>query len=459
MMASVFHRIQSSRFLLLCLGLLGLMLGLAMLLQPRPTSTGSLALPDGSVVRIIGATYGTNHAIGHPLARIAARLPAPARGLLTRVLGPSIKSTITTKPTLVVWLEDTSLRTNTAPGPGYFDVFLADGTGFVSGDHSSLGQWWANPQLLIFHAIPRRDPKIAIEFFYHLPTGKATNCGRLYLENPLYKRYAQWQPETLPATRRTGDVEMIVRKLSTGHSSHTTHKSIEGGGRVIEFGTNRFDGRNTSVCLCAFRPLRNTNEVWCIANEEVSDATGNCLGNTGIGRGGDDDGYFTFEPGLWPSEAAWRLNCEIKRVQGFAPEEMFRFDDVPLGGLERTNQIGWTTNFNGASVMLHYVVRRAPSTNEAWSSAELSFAHLTVAATNGVAVDLLSSRTDRGTNLACPSWSSGNNERDYHFRAIPLDANTVTFTFAVQRTRRVEFTLKPEVGSARAEVPQGELRK
>ena len=114
MIRSVFRRIQSSRFLLLCLGLLGLMLGLVMVLQPKPTSTGSLALPDGSVVRIIGATYGTNHAIGHPLGRFAARLPAPARGFLTRVLGLSIKSTITTKPTLVVWLEDTSLRTNTS---------------------------------------------------------------------------------------------------------------------------------------------------------------------------------------------------------------------------------------------------------------------------------------------------------------------------------------------------------
>jgi hypothetical protein len=190
--------------------------------------------------------------------------------------------------------------------------------------------------------------------------------------------------------------------------------------------------------------------VWYVTGEEVSDATGNKAPGTSIGRGSYDQSYFTFEPGLWPSEAAWKLNCEIKRAQGFAPAEMFQFKSVPLGRVGTTNSLGWKTNFNGLSVTLDSVARREPNTNSSWSSEDLSGARFTISGlTNGLHCDLITARTDSGSNVECVSWDSSGDSRGYWFRNIPPEATTVDFTFAVQRSRWVEFTAKPEVGLAR----------
>jgi hypothetical protein len=189
-----------------------------------------------------------------------------------------------------------------------------------------------------------------------------------------------------------------------------------------------------------------------VAGEEVSDATGNKAPNTSFGWGSVEEGYFSFEPGLWPSESAWKLRCEIKRARGFDPGDTFVFRDIPLGSLDETNLIRRATNFSGVTVTLDHIIRRAPNTNSSWSSEKLSQVQFTTAGlTNDLHLDLLSARTDMGTNLDCGSWSSGGSCLTYNFRNIPLVAKTADFTFAVQRGRWVEFTVKPEVGIARRE--------
>ena len=120
---------------------------------------------------------------------------------------------------------------------------------------------------------------------------------------------------------------------------------------------------------------------------------------------------------------------------------------MPLGSLDQSNLLGWRTNFNGVRVTLESVLRRAPNTNSSWSSRDLSQVRFTTAGlTNGVHLDLLSVRTDLGTNLQSGGWSSSGDWREYSFRDIPLEAKTLEFTFVVQTSRWVEFTVKPEVG-------------
>ena len=187
----------------------------------------------------------------------------------------------------------------------------------------SLSGWWSpNPQLLRFSAIPRRDPVIALNFFCYPPTGGVRECGKLSLPNPVYGHFPQWTPESLPTTKRVGDVEATLERLSTGHDSARSQRSVDGGGSIIEFGANGLGGRNHTVCLIRLRSLTDTNQVWQVAGEDLSDATGNSIHNTTFGLGGPGDDYFSFEPGLWTNESAWRIKCEIKRVKGFAPEEM-----------------------------------------------------------------------------------------------------------------------------------------
>jgi hypothetical protein len=418
--------------------------------QPKPIVSAPLTLPDGTVVRIMGVTYGTKHFLGRPLARFVAHVPAGVQVVLKRLLGSQAvlqASTTTFEPRLIVWLGHTTNNATALAGSGYINAFLSDSSGFLSGDNASVYGWWSNPQDLQFQVFPRRDPVLVLYFFDHSATGGVTMCGSLPFANPFRGKFPQWQPEPLPATRRAGDVAVTLDKLSTGHDQNITQKSLQDGGRAIEFTTNRVDGQNRTVCAIHLHALAGTNEVWQVASEEVSDATGNRARNTSIGWGSSEDGYFTFAPGLWTNEPAWKLHCEIKRAKGFGPGETFVFRDVPLGRLDETNRLGCTTNFRGATVALVEVVRRAPSTNNTWSSEQLSQAHFTTAGlTNDLHLDLLSARTDSGTSLDSPSWSSGGAERTYSFRNIPREAKTADFTFAVQRSRWVEFVVKPEVG-------------
>jgi hypothetical protein len=440
-------------------GTLGLVMlaGLVVALrQPKPLESAPLTLPDGSVVRVVGVTYGTNHLLGPPVARLAARLPSPVQDILQLLLGrrATLLGSITTPtPKLVVWLGRTTNNVTAPARSGYYEVHLSDASGFVSGDQAEVNDWWINPMYLQFNLFPRRDPVITAQLFYHSQTGGVTRCGSLAFANPLPRSYPQWKPEPLPVTRRVGDLEATVAKLSTGHDNSSSYGPAPGGGHLISFGTNRVDGGNNTVCLLRLHALTHTNEVWCVAGGEVSDATGNLTGTTSLGWGNYEDGYFTFEPALWPSEAAWKLRCELKRAKGFAPGETFTFRDVPLGKLGATNRIGWMTNFGGVSVTLEHVLRRAPHTNDSWSSSDLSHVSFTTAGLgNGLHLDLLSTRTDQGDDVNSSGWSSSAFVRTYNYRTLPLEAKTADFTFAVQRSQWVEFMLKPEVGTAQVEI-------
>ena len=446
------------RLLFIFFGSLGLIVlaGIVVALrQPKPTASGPLSLPDGSVVRILAVTYGTNHVVGRPLARFVARMPAAVQAGLLYLLGKRAAlqfSTTTSEPKLIIWLGRATNNAATPPASSYVTAFLADASGFISGDHASIYGWWSNPEQMQFGVIPRRDPVIAVNFFYHSPTGGVTRCGTLPFANPLYGNFPQWRPEPVPATRRASDVAMTLEKVSTGHDQNSSVRADSNDRVSHEFGTNRVDGQNSTVCFIRLQSLIDSNQVWCVAGEEVSDATGNKARNTSLGWGSFEEGYFSFEPGLWPSESAWKLRCEIKRVRGFDSGDTFVFRDIPFGSLGATNVISCATNFSGVSVILDHTIRRAPNTNSSWSSEELSQVQFTTAGlTNGLHLDLLSARTDRGTNLDCGSWSSGDRQRTYNYRNVPLQAKTADFTFAVQRSRWVEFTVKPEVGIARRE--------
>jgi len=159
-------------------------------------------------------------------------------------------------------------------------------------------------------------------------------------------------------TRRAGDVAVTLEKLSTGHDQNTSYQRAGNGRSVIEFGTNRADGQNRTVCFLQFQSLTDTNRAWQVTSEEISDATGNKASNTSLGWGSPEEGFFSLEPGLWLSESAWKLRCEIKRARGFDPGETFVFRDIPLGSLGGTNQIRCATNFSGVTVTLDHIIRQ-----------------------------------------------------------------------------------------------------
>src|SRR5215831_2947792 len=92
------------------IGLVILALVLAIVCLPKPVRSGPLTLPDGSVVRIVAVTYGTNHVIGPPVWRLLAKLPPNLQGVLSRWQWfgnrmSKVRTTRTSDPTMIVWLE------------------------------------------------------------------------------------------------------------------------------------------------------------------------------------------------------------------------------------------------------------------------------------------------------------------------------------------------------------------
>lgn len=108
-----------NRFLIGFSVLLGLAVAamiVILLLQPEPTPSNPLALPDGSGVRIMVGTYGTNHVVGPPLAKLAARLPPVIRNVLFDVFGgATARISTTADPRLMVWLERTTNNLTATP--------------------------------------------------------------------------------------------------------------------------------------------------------------------------------------------------------------------------------------------------------------------------------------------------------------------------------------------------------
>jgi hypothetical protein len=217
----------------------------------------------------------------------------------------------------------------------------------------------------------------------------------------------------------------------------------------------------------AFAALRlfSTNhpkEVWSPTSVTLSDATGNRLKNRGMSKSNPGSGknrrpvfVITFHPALWPDEAAWKVDVEIKRFEGFASGELLTFRNVPLGGLNQTNLLGWQTNLGGVSVTLEHIVRRPPITHGSYSSRDASEVRFTFAGvTNGIHVDLISARLDDGTELKTGSWWSHDQvSRTHHFETFNTNAASADFTIAVHRSRRVEFLVKPELGPVDVELP------
>lgn len=450
-------------FLSTALILFGLLLagGVALVwLQPQPKTPAHLRLPDGSTVGVAAVTFGTNHSHGGLLAKWLQSLPDAVQDIVPN-LGPHMSyfSLKTPTPTLVVWLDLLKLS-NSPPGymsPGWFEVFLGDTNGFVSGPGQNLpfvGFGTVFP--MQFSAFPRRERVFTLHVYSHDAQGKAKDCGALEVLNPAYHAYPQWQAEILPAKHRAGDVEATLEMFSTGHGTGgMSMGSFSRGTFGIEFPARGEDGENATGCFLRLRSLVNMNEFWRVDRVVLSDATSNRVSSTSMNITGFEGEAFAFAPGLWTNETAWKLDCEIKRVKGFAPNELFTFKNIPLGSLDQTSQYGWTTNFNGVTVTLDTFVRRMPMTNKLWSSTMLSTAHFSVSgATNDLYIDWVETRTDQGASVESAGGSSsslGSQER--WFLDIPVDAKTLDITFAVHQGRSVEFLVKPDSGPARFEMP------
>lgn len=431
--------------------LIGLAGWVAVAIHRLPSMPAWVTLPDGSSLRIIAVTEGTNHVIGSKLGNSLDHWPGVFQSGAKRVLGQRAlpeQKLVSASPEFVLWLDRQTNKTGllTVSAINY-NAFLGDGSNFVSGGEAYLNSFLIGSRLeqLHFPAFPHRDRIVTLNLYQQNAQGFHQLFASLPFTNPFYRDYPQWQSELLPATKRVGDLEVTLNAMETGHDSSVTTSWNKDGSVMTIFGINLAGGGNYTALRLKLKSLVNSNEVWRLTALQISDATGNNAKSSSMSWNSQTQDI-AFMPSLWLSETAWKIRLEFKRSEGFHPDELFTLKSMPLGDLNQTTMVLLTTNIAGIPLTFDSILRRSPQTNQSWSYSQqstMTFKHPAIPA--GIQMDLLHVMWDTGeTNLA-EGWSWSDNQHDYHFRKIPLEARTADITFAVQKTRFVEFIVKPEL--------------
>ncbi len=397
--------------------------------QPPPQI---ITLPNGDRYRFAGATYGTKAIpptlTAHALNLLPRQLENLARNYLGTRIGqyPSVQKF--DSPQLFLWIQQ--LGTNASPNT-FLSGMLADQSGREGGLQSlwvfGKGVPWA---CFTFPVAPKRSLTAQFDLYTVFsgpgPVGLLSPVGRVTFSNPVPGRFPQWQPELLPAVKHDGDLEV---KLENSISLETTSYVGKEPRTWFDF---------------SFRPGQRTNETWVFHAAELSDATGNRL------RGSADDaGWSTSRKSiagvLWPGETAWCLKLEFKRIRGFDSRDLVTFKNVPVPKLGATNSLHLTSSVGGFQVVLEWPGKHltfVPSLNTLGSLRDNLHAELT-GKTEGVALDFKEMTLDgRPAEIAQSAHNSGL-VCEWRMAPIPTNAQTADITFIVQKTRAVEFLVKP----------------
>ena len=445
---------------------------------PRPQF---VTLPNGDRYRLAGVTWGTNHVEPTLAARVARRIPLSLTNVVQRVLGKHlgpITSFKTDEPSLFVWFQPLARSGQSSP-LNRLSARLADQNG-VTGNSPGVmvrGTQWAmimSPAALAgrgnaqygaatFTVLPRRSPVLQCVLFEAAAQGVSREVGCVRFLNPVFGRFPQWQPETLPATKRVGDFEVCLEKLQhEGFGASQGPDTLSPIGRASDYRTTLKGEKNVFTAFSlSVGSLSGTDERYQIVSSELSDATGNHIRGflesypflTPMAGGTSRiDSYGNVIDGvLWPDEAAWRLKVELKRDSGFSAPELVTFKGVPLLNEGAEDIIRLTNLVGGTQFVLSERVLIQNGRNPVRQRFQLEMASLP----HSISLAWVKVTTDAGVeaDASKPSWSQGYNpgrpEQNAHFssdfvlRSVPAGVTTVDITWAMHRTRTVEFLVAP----------------
>jgi hypothetical protein len=418
---------------------------MAAILWPKPREAPQIiTMPDGQKWQFIGTTYGTNHVMGSAVARLVNHLPPSAAKYARKLFGTrlgQITTQQTTEPSLCVWFRP--LVTNLpvlAAWSSYPSITakLADEQG-VEGGTKPYVPWIANravSPLGIFQVVPRRSRELQLCFYRSFQAEPIREIDRVCFANPLYGRYPQWRPEPVPAVKHVGDLEarlenMVVTKYAGAWQVNSPNlEPLRKGDEAM------------MIFNLTPKSLLRTNDVWVVHGIELYDITGNRLRTVAaslaldrkLGSGND----YTISGILWPDEAAWRLRVEFKRAPPFAPDELITFKNLSVPKIGTTNGPVTTNTIDGTRVVL---TCHAPLFRSINPGPDIFITVEAPGRAGQVALDFVELKTDTGERMG--QGYSQEARVDVQMPRMSTNASTMNITFAVQKTRSVEFLVKP----------------
>ena len=427
------------KVILLVLALLLALLGWALLEAMRGVREARqiITLGDGTRYRLAGVTWGTNHSAPSIAARLTDHLPWGLADRVRKKYGTTwglVPPVQTPSPELMVWMRPVTSPSGGTSGPpqspffGVPHAILADGSG-QNGGVSTYVPAGTSPWLRsAFPMVPRRSRMLEVHFYQGRGNRSSdrVRVGSFRFRNPLFGRYPQWKPESLPSARMAEDLKVELAacsRVSSGTESFTESVlNIDSGHGAIE--------------------------PWEVVTVELSDATGNR-----IPAGPSDYVYLIgtnrlkFAGSFWPDENALRLKVYLKRRSGFASNELVTFANVPLPKPSATNGTTLTKQVGGSSVQLRNFWE--PSQRESLDGLAMGSGSLAISlpgSPEGMVVDFVSETTDTGEKFQFPGFGTHRSPSEaltFGWK-IPSHAKFLNVTVAVQKMQVVEFFVRPQ---------------
>ncbi len=438
----------------------GLAIGLVVLVASalRTPSPKVVTLASGPELRLLGATYGTNH-VSPGASRLMEFMPRPLRALIEQWTGGPrpIQRFSRSKPGLAVWFEESALSLSNRLGPLHFIALIADETGASAGDD----QWHTlppggagspRPFWLDFRAVPKRSRLLTVRFYDEMSAPDRTAVGEVTLPNPTFSEWPVWEPEALPVARTNAELECFLSGVAAGVGFSTVSRSTRDGEEVVfEGAAHGF--RPNAVGLFRFSNTGKPTQDWTVGTVKLSDATGNAVscGSSSV-RVFDDLIAFRFGPILWPSEV-WDMEIWAKRTTdaNYTEEELIVLENVPVPAPGATNRLDRAFSYQDIEVTVEEFARKPPPSPGGYSMRDLTHLKLQISELpEGHYLNILRIADDQDRELKGRGWSLSHAapaEMVFAFEEVPEGAKTINFRLAIQEGRPFRFRVKPTLVS------------
>lgn len=274
-------------------------------------------LDDGTRLRLLGVTIGTNQfnteRAWHPLARRVL----PAR--LQKYIPPPQAGSCGFHNGATYWFELRD-KTNGLVRPSWTRAEMVSRDGeMMPVSHSPMCSLWQGPFAISFDCFPRRFSVVRYRIY-----GEGDKLlGEMRLPNPIRGPFPDWKPDAFPTTRTNGDLTTTLRSVRKFMEA-TYYRGTNASGTNIHYRTD---------VEFRWRGLPTTN--WEVGPCFVDDATGNSIG--------------WLHPGLPQGEKIWRWRVWMQRRKDapFAPEERFVITNLPIPSAGSWTVLNITTNIHG----------------------------------------------------------------------------------------------------------------
>jgi len=419
----------------------------------RMARTQVINFDNGDKLTLLGVDYGKKHVVP------GAKTPAATNSTsgAPRRNQRSSTSFTTSEDTLVMWVR---IEHDPQQYPNY-QFFIYDKAGIACGEgnrnyFNNMGGQQSNEVFAIqFPAFPRRVGQLAVRVQgYVQGAGQVLADQKFTFANPVTKSFPTWTAESLPASKEDSGLKVTLDKLTFGAISSYNRDQ-----------NNPDDAINKGVTIAYHveqdgKPVTNWEPVSII----TSDATGNrTYGGSGT-QWQDNEGSSTYQWGLWPSEAAWKVRFEFSKKSGYDQSELWSVTNILFQpGLQQdfnnynynnnrrrdTNTVVAETDLNG----IHLKVYPAKQFTDVGPNSQPQ-GGLTISAKpsppEGTRMDVIMT-DDQGGNIEFWNQGTWGNGQGSTYRYGLRDITGLTnfnLSVTMHKSRYFEFTVKPAEAKA-----------